>query len=41
MQELLFILLYLPMILFEQVTFPSVVSSSGDSYSNGNIIMDL
>jgi len=25
---------------FGQVTTPSVVSSSGDSYSNGNIIMD-
>jgi len=40
MKKLLLILLCLPMIGFGQVTSPSVVSSSGDSYSNGNIIMD-
>ena len=40
MKKLLLILLCLPMIGFGQVTTPSVVSSSGDSYSNGNIIMD-
>ena len=40
MKKLLLILLALPMIGFGQVTTPSVVSSSGDSYSNGNIIMD-
>ena len=28
------------MVGFGQVTSPSVVSSSGDSYSNGNVIMD-
>ena len=40
MKKLLLILLCLPFISFGQVTSPSVVSSSGDSYSNGNIIMD-
>ena len=40
MKKLLLILLCFPMIGFGQVTTPSVVSSSGDSYSNGNIIMD-
>jgi hypothetical protein len=40
MRYFLFLLLCLPMIGFGQVTSPSVVSSSGDSYSNGNIIMD-
>ena len=40
MKKLLLILLCLPFIGFGQVTSPSVVSSSGDSYSNGNIIMD-
>ena len=40
MKKLLLILLCLPLVGFGQVTSPSVVSSSGDSYSNGNIIMD-
>ena len=40
MKKPLLILFCLPMIGFGQVTTPSVVSSSGDSYSNGNIIMD-
>ena len=40
MKKILLILLCLPFIGFGQVTSPSVVSSSGDSYSNGNIIMD-
>ena len=40
MRKLLLILLCLPMIGFGQVTSPSVVSSSGDSYSNGSVIMD-
>jgi len=39
-KKLLLILLCLPMIGFGQVTSPSVVSSSGDSYSNGSVIMD-
>ena len=40
MKKLLLILLCLPLIGFGQVTTPSVVSSSGDSYSNGGVIMD-
>jgi len=40
MKKGLLILFYLPMIGFGQVATPSVVSSSGDSYSNGNIIMN-
>ena len=40
MKKLLLILLALPMIGFGQVTTPSVVSSSGDSYNNGGIMMD-
>ena len=40
MNKLLFILLCLPLIGFGQVNSPSVVSSSGDSYSNGSVIMD-
>ena len=40
MKKLLLILLCLPILGFGQVTSPSVVSSSGDSYSNGNVIMD-
>ena len=40
MKKLLLILLCLPIIGFGQVTSPSVVSSSGDSYSNGGVIMD-
>ena len=41
MKKLLLILLCLPMIGFGQVTTPSVVSSSGDSYSSGGVIMDF
>ena len=40
MKKLLLILLCLPFIGFGQFTTPSVVSSSGDSYSNGGVIMD-
>jgi len=40
MKKLLLILLCLPILGFGQVTSPSVVSSSGDFYSNGNVIMD-
>jgi hypothetical protein len=40
MKKLLLILLCLPFIGFGQITSPSVISSSGNSYSNGNIIMD-
>jgi hypothetical protein len=40
MKKLLLILIALPMIGFGQVTTPSVISSSGDSYNNGGIMMD-
>jgi hypothetical protein len=40
MKKLLLILIAYPMIGFGQVTTPSVISSSGDSYSNGGIMMD-
>ena len=40
MKKLLLILLCLPMIGFGQVTTPSVVSSSGNSYNNGGVNMD-
>ena len=41
MKNLLLILLCLPMIGFGQILSPSVVSSSGASYSNGGVIMDF
>ena len=41
MKKLLLILLCLPLIGFGQILSPSVVSSSGDSYSNGGVIMDF
>ena len=41
MKKLLLILLCLPMIGFGQILSPSVVSSSGASYSNGGVIMDF
>ena len=40
MKKLLLLLLCLPIIGLGQVTSPSVISSSGDSYSNGSVIMD-
>ena len=40
MKKLLLILLCLPIIGFGQVTTPSVISSSGNSYSNGGVNMD-
>ena len=40
MDKLLLLMLCLPMIGYGQVATPSVVSSSGDSYSNGGIMMD-
>ncbi len=40
MKKLLLILLCLPFIGFGQVTSPSVVSSSGDSYNSSNVKMD-
>ena len=41
MKKLLLILLCLPMLVFGQVTSPSLISSSGDSYSNNNVNMDF
>ena len=41
MKKLLLILLCLPMIGFGQMATPSVLASSGDSYSSGNVIMDF
>jgi len=41
MKKLLLILIALPMIGFGQILSPSVVSSSGASYSNGGVIMDF
>jgi hypothetical protein len=40
MRKLLLLLLCLPFIGFGQVTTPSVISSSGNSYSNGGVNMD-
>ena len=40
MKKLLLILLCLPFIGFGQITSPSVISSSGNSYNNGGINMD-
>jgi len=40
MKKLLLILLCLPMIGFGQITSPSVISSSGNSYNNGGVNMD-
>ena len=40
MKKLLLILIALPFIGLGQVATPSVVSSSGNSYSNGGIMMD-
>ena len=40
MRKLLLLLLCLPIIGFGQVTTPSVISSSGNSYSNGGVNMD-
>ena len=41
MKKLLLILLCLPLLGLGQVTSPFVVSNSGDSYSNGGVIMDF
>ena len=40
MKKLLLIFLCLPLIGFGQITSPSVISSSGNSYNNGGINMD-
>ena len=41
MKKLLLILLCLPMIGFGQMATPSVVSNAGQTFSNGNIIIDF
>ena len=41
MKKLLLILLCLPFIGFGQVLAPSLVSSSGNTFSSGNVIMDF
>ena len=41
MKHLLLLLLSFPMLVFGQVTSPSLISSSGDSYSNNNVNMDF
>ena len=40
MRYVFFLFLCFPIFIFGQVTTPTVVSSSGDSYSNGGVIMD-
>ena len=41
MKPFFFFLLFSPFLVFGQVTSPSLVSSSGDSYSNSNANMDF
>ena len=41
MKHFLLLLLSFPMLVFGQVTSPSLISSSGDSYSNSNVNMDF
>jgi len=41
MKPFLFLLLFSPLLVFGQVTSPSLISSSGDSYSNSNVNMDF
>ena len=41
MKKLLLILLCFPFIGFGQVLAPSLVSSSGNTFSSGNVIMDF
>ena len=41
MKKLLLILICLPMIGFGQMAIPSVVSNAGQTFSNGNIIIDF
>ena len=40
MRYLLLLWLFFPLIIFGQTTSPSLISSSGDSYSNANVHMD-
>jgi len=41
MKHLLLLLLSLPLLIFGQVTSPSLISCSGDSHSNNNVNMDF
>ena len=41
MRRLTFSLTFLPFIVFGQVTSPSLIASSGDSYSNSNVHMQF
>ena len=41
MKKLFFLLIFSPLFVLGQVTSPSLVSSSGDSYSNSNLNMDF
>jgi hypothetical protein len=41
MKKLFFLLIFSPLFVLGQVTSPSLVSSSGDSYSNSNVNMDF
>ncbi|MEC9209748.1 MAG: T9SS type A sorting domain-containing protein [Bacteroidota bacterium] len=41
MKSFLFLLLFSPLLVFGQVTSPSLISNSGDSYSNNNVNMDF
>ena len=41
MKHLLLLLLSFPLIILGQVTTPSLISSSGDYYSNNNVNMDF
>ena len=41
MKKLLFSLLFFPLFVLGQVTSPSLISSSGDSYSNSTVNMDF
>ena len=41
MKKLFFLLIFSPLFVLGQVTSPSLISSSGDSYSNSNLNMDF
>ena len=41
MKKLFFLLIFSPLFVLGQVTSPSLISSSGDSYSNSNVNMDF
>ena len=41
MKKLIFLLIFFPLFVVGQITSPSLISSSGDSYSNSNVNMDF